>query len=139
MGSKILINSEMLSQPHIPKKLVHREKEFTQLSNAIGLVNTFVHGSIGSGRTLLLKHIIENYNTTKKARGSYIDCSLYQTTNAILHEILTALNSVVVSKSNYKLTKRLKTRIMRLGFPLVICLDHFDHLKEVEAINRILS
>ena len=118
---------------------MHREKEFTQLSNAVGLVNTFVHGSIGSGKTLLLKHVIESYNATKKGRAIYIDCSLYQTTNAIFHEILTALNSVVVSKSNYELTKRLKTRIRRLDYRITICLDHFEHLKEVETVNRILS
>ena len=129
----------MLSQSYIPEKLLHRDKEFTQLSNAIGLVNTFTHGSIGSGKTLLLKHVIEDYNTTKKGRAIYIDCSLYQTTNAIFHEILTALNSIVVSKSNYELTKRLKTKIRRLDYRVTICLDHFEHLKEVETLNRILS
>lgn len=139
MDSKILINPEALSQSYVPEKLSHREKEFTQLSNAIGLAHTFVHGSIGSGKTLLLKHIIENYNAKKNARAIYIDCSLYQTTNAIFHEILMSLNSIVSSKSNYELTKRLKTKVRRLDCPVTVCLDHFEHLKEVEAVNRILS
>lgn len=103
MDSRTLINPEALSQSYIPEKLLHREKEFAQLSNAIGLVNTFVYGPIGSGKTLLLKHVIKRYNTTKNGRALYIDCSLYQTTNAVFHETLTALNSIVVSKSNYEI------------------------------------
>ena len=44
-----------------------------------------------------------------------------------------------MSKSNYELTKRLKARIKHLDYPITICLDHFDLLKEVETVNRILS
>lgn len=139
MNQRILINPEALSQSFIPEKLLHREKEFTQLSNTMGLVNTFVYGQIGSGKTLLLRNVIDNYNTAKKGRAVYIDCSLYQTTNAIFHEILVSLNSIVSSKSNYELTKRLKAKIRRLDCPVIICLDHFERLKEVETVNRILS
>jgi len=139
MTSRILISSEALSQSYIPERILHREKELAQLSNAIGFVNTFVHGPIGLGKTLLLKHVIDDYNTTKRGRAIYIDCSLYQTTNAIFHEILTALNSIVVSKSNYELTKRLRVKLRRLDSPVTICLDHFEHLKEAETVNRILS
>lgn len=139
MGSKILINPGLLSQSYIPENILHRDKEIPQLSNSIGLVNTFVHGSIGSGKTLLLRSVIENYNTTKTGRAIYIDCSLYQTTNAVFHEILAALNRIVVSKSNYELTKRLRARIRHLDYRITICLDHFEHLKEVETVNRLLS
>ena len=139
MSPQIIINPEALSQSYIPEKLLHREKEFTQLSNVIGLANTFLYGPIGSGKTILIKRIIEDYDTTKNGRAIYIDCSLYQTTNAIFHETLMSLNSIVSSKSNYELTKRLKTKIRRLDCPITICLDHFEHLKEVETLNRILS
>ena len=139
MTSRILANPEVLPQSYIPERILHRDEELAQLLNTMGFVNTFVHGPIGSGKTLLLKHVIDDYNTTKKGRAIYIDCSLYQTTNAIFHEILTALNSIVVSKSNYELTKRLKVKIRHLDCPITICMDHFEHLKEVETINRILS
>jgi Cdc6-like AAA superfamily ATPase len=138
MTSKIILHSGVLSQSHFPEKLLNRDRELDLLSNAIGLVNTFLYGSIGSGKTLLIKKTIENYNT-KGGKAVYIDCSLYQTTNAIFHEILTALNSIVVSKSNYDLTKRLKSKISHLDCPITICLDHCDHLKEIETLNRILS
>jgi Cdc6-like AAA superfamily ATPase len=139
MDSKIILNPELLSQSYIPEKLLHRERELTQLSNSIGLVGTFIHGPIGSGKTLLVKRVIENFNSTKKGRVIYIDCSLYQTTNAIFHEILSSLNSIVSSKSNYDLTKRLKARLRHLDCRVTACLDHFDFLKEIETLNRLLS
>lgn len=49
------------------------------------------------------------------------------------------LNSIVSSKSNYDLTKRLKARIKRLNSRITVCLDHFEYLKEAETLNRILS
>jgi Cdc6-like AAA superfamily ATPase len=139
MKPKILLEQEVLSRSHIPEKLLHREKEFEQLSRVVGSVSTFVFGMLGAGKTLLLKKVIEDHNASNNVKAIYIDCSLYQTTNAVFHEILTSLNSIVVSKSNYELTKRLKSRIRQLEHPMTICLDHFNHLKEIETLNRILS
>lgn len=139
MDSKILINPEPLSQHFIPDELLHREKEIVQFSNTLSLTNTFVYGPNGSGKTTLVKKAIENFNSTKKGMIIYSDCSLYQTTNAIFHEILSSLNSIVSSKSNYDLTKRLKARLRHLDCRVTICLDHFDFLKEIETLNRLLS
>ena len=129
----------MLSESHIPENILHREKELIYLSNAINVVNTFVHGPSGSGKTLLIKKVIEDFNARRKGIAIYIDCCLYQTTNAIFHEILLSMNAIVSSKSNYDLTKRLKAKMRNLDSGLTICLDHFDRLKEIETVNRLLS
>jgi len=139
VGSRIIANIEVLSESHIPENILHREKELAHLSNAINVVNTFVHGPSGSGKTLLVKKIIEDFNARRKGIAIYIDCCLYQTTNAIFHEILLSLNTIVSSKSNYDLTKRLKAKMRNLGCGLTICLDHFERLKEIETVNRLLS
>ena len=139
MGSRIIASYEVLSESYIPENILHREKELTQLSNSINVVNTFVYGNSGSGKTLLIKKVIEDFNARRRGSAVYVDCSLYQTTNAIFHEILIALNTVVSSKSNYDLTKRLKARLRKLDYGLTICLDHFERLKEIETVNRILS
>jgi len=129
----------VLSESHIPENILHREKELIYLSNAINVVNTFVHGPSGSGKTLLIKKVIEDFNARRKGIAIYIDCCLYQTTNAIFHEILLSMNAIVSSKSNYDLTKRLKAKMRNLDSGLTICLDHFDRLKEIETVNRLLS
>lgn len=136
----ILLDSKMLSHQYIPDKILHREREMNELSMCLkNSINAFVYGPSGSGKTVIIKKVIENFNESSKGKAVYIDCSLYQTTNAIFHEALLFLNSIVSSKSNYELTKRLKAKIRNLDSPLIICLDHFEHLKEIETLNRILS
>lgn len=136
----ILINPKVLSHLHIPEKILHREKEKSQLLTCLrNSTNAFLYAPSGSGKTLMIKKAIQDFNETSRAKAIYIDCSLYQTTNAIFHEILLALNCIVTSKSNYELTKRLKAKIRNLDSTLTICLDHFEHLKEIETLTRILS
>jgi Cdc6-like AAA superfamily ATPase len=140
MNSRILINPEALSKSFVPEKFLHREKELSQLGYYLSnSINSFICGSLGSGKTTLIKRVIEGFNATKAGRAIYIDCSLYQTTNAIFHEVLLCLDSIVSSKSNYDLTKRLKARIRHLDSRIIICFDHFEHLKELETVDKILN
>jgi Cdc6-like AAA superfamily ATPase len=105
---------ETLSESYISENILHRENALAQLSNPINVVNTFVHGPSGSGKTLTIKKAVEEVNTNRKGCVIYIDCSLYQTTNAIFHEILLSISSIVSSKSNYDLTKKLKAKMRNL-------------------------
>jgi len=135
MNAKILINPEVLSQTYLPEKLLYREKEKTELtSNIKNHVNTFIYGPSGSGKTSLLKRAILDLPNDVKAK--YIDCSLYQTTYAILKEILPR-GDFILSRSNYELTKEL-VRYSR-ETRLVICLDESDKLKEKEMVAKLMS
>jgi Cdc6-like AAA superfamily ATPase len=139
VGSQIVTTHEVLTESYTPENILHRENELTQLSNAINVVNTFVYGPSRSGKTLLIKKAIDEANTNRKGCVVYVDCSLYQTTNAIFHEILLSMSSIVSSKSNYDLTKRLKAKLKNLDSGMTVCLDHFERLKEIETVNRLLS
>jgi cell division control protein 6 len=136
----ILLDPKVLSHQHIPGKILHREKERNEILSCLkNSLNAFIYGPSGSGKSVLIKKALEEFNESGRGKAVYIDCSLYQTTNAIFHEILLYLNCILSSKSNYELTKRLKAKIRNLELPITICLDHFEHLKEVETLNRILS
>ena len=37
------------------------------------------------------------------------------------------------------MTKRLKTRLRKIDCSITVCLDHFERLKEIETVNRLLS
>lgn len=118
-------------------EIPEREKEKLQLLNFLkNSVNTFVYGPYGIGKTTLIKSVIEEYND-KIGEAIYIDCLLYRTTNAVLREILFSLGSLIASKSNYELIKRLKQKTKK-SKP-VILLDHFEYLKDVEILSIILS
>lgn len=115
----------------------NRNKEKAQLLISLkNSINTFVFGPDGIGKTTLMKSVVEDYNS-KFGSAIYIDCSLYQTANAILRELLLSLGSVVASKSNYELIKRLKEK-MKKSKP-VIFLDHFENLKDTEILKMLLG
>jgi Cdc6-like AAA superfamily ATPase len=135
MNSKIIENHEILSHSHTPEKLLHREKILTQLkSNITNSVNTFIYGPCGSGKTSLVKKALQNFSSAK-GKAFYIDCSLYQTANAVLREMLS--DRPVFSRSNYDLLKRLCERAKNLK--LIICLDHAEKLKETEIASKFIS
>ena len=135
---KVISNPKPLSLNYVPEKVIYRESEISALLNSMEITNTFLFGPSGTGKTLILKKAIEEFNSINK-KAIYIDCSLYQTTNAIFQEILFSLGSIISSKSNYDLTKRLRSKISHLGIKVVACLDHFEYLKEIETLNRLLS
>jgi Cdc6-like AAA superfamily ATPase len=114
-----------------------RIKEKDMLLNALGnSINTFVFGLHGIGKTTMIKDIAEEYKS-KTGQPVYVDCLLYQTANAVLRETLLSLGSVIASKSNYELTKRLREKAKKLK--LAIFLDHFENLKSTDILNILLG
>ncbi|MGF3522765.1 MAG: ATP-binding protein, partial [Candidatus Bathyarchaeia archaeon] len=97
---------------------------------------TMVCGSPGIGKTTIIKSVVEEVNG-KLGQAIYVDYALYPTTNAVLREILTSLGSVIASKSNYELTKRLKEKTRKVK--LFIFLDHFENLKNSDILNILLG
>jgi len=106
------------------------------LSYVKNSINTFIFGPDGIGKTTLTKTVAEEVNS-KFGQAVYVDCSLYQTANAVLREMLLSLGSVIASKSNYELIKRLKEKT-RKPKPFVF-LDHFENLKNYEVLNILLG
>ena len=79
--SKIIIHPEAFSQLFLPDKLLHRDKERSQLLNNLrNFVNTFICGSCGSGKTTLAKHALTEFNASRIGHAVYTDCAVYQTT-----------------------------------------------------------
>jgi len=134
MNSKILASPEALSQNYVPDKLFHRDRQKTELlSYMANSVNTFVCGAPGLGKSAIAKHAIQEF----KGRSVYIDCSLYQTTNAVLREIISAISAPIFSRSNYDLLKRIKEKTK--NSKLAVCLDHFEYLTEPEVVGKLIG
>jgi len=134
MNSKIVVSPEALSQNYVPDKLFHRDRQKTELLNYMAnSVNTFVYGAPGLGKSAIAKHAIQEF----KGRAVYIDCSLYQTTNAVLREIISAISAPIFSRSNYDLLKRIKEKTK--NSKLAVFLDHFEYLSEPEAVGKLIG
>jgi len=133
--NQILINTEVLSPSYLPDRLLHRDKERTELANNLkNFINTFIHGPCGSGKTILVKHVIHDLND--KIITKYINCSVYQTTYSVLKEIIPK-SELIFSRSNYELTKELIRYAKEKRF--VVCLDNFEKLKEKDLLAKLMS
>jgi len=137
MNGKIVVNVEAFSQSFIPEKILHREKELAHLlHNLQNFVSTVIIGLCGSGKTLLIKRAVQNFNNSKKGNAYYIDCSVYQTTYSVLKEVIPR-SEFVLYRSNYELIKELLKQTKERKF--TICLDNFEHLKEKELITKFMT
>jgi len=117
--------------------LERRSKEKKLILDSIGnSVNTLVFGTQGTGKTTLIRSIVNEY-CDSIGNGIYIDCLIYQTANAILREILFSIGTLIASKSNYDLAKRLKERSRKLK--LAIFLDHSDNLRDHEILKFLFG
>jgi len=135
MNSQILLNPEVLSTACLPERLLHREKDKSELTNGLkNFVNTFICGPCGSGKTTLVKYAILSLN--KKISVAYIDCSIYQTTYSVLKEILPR-SEFVLYRSNYELIKELLKYAKDKRF--AVCFDNFEKLKDKDLIARLMS
>ncbi len=99
-------------------------------------ISTFVCGPQGIGKTTLIREVAKEVND-RIGQAVYVDCSLYQTANAVLRETLIALGSVIASKSNYELTKRLKEKSRKVK--LIVFLDHFENLKKHDILSILFG
>jgi Cdc6-like AAA superfamily ATPase len=118
-------------------EIAARKKEKAQLLGLLkNSINVFVFGPHGIGKTILIKTVAEEY-ANRFGQAVYIDCLLYQTANAILREILFSLGSVIASKSNYDLAKRLREKTRKVN--LVAILDHAENLKDYEILKFLFG
>jgi Cdc6-like AAA superfamily ATPase len=133
MDGNIIIKSDVLLRDYLPKRLLHREKELQQLKDNIGnRVNTIMFGSVGSGKTTLVKRVIKDF-TTEDIR--YIDCTLYDTSFSVLKEILPS-SKLILQRSIYELIKKLAKEVRQKK--LWICFDNFVRLKDTRIITKVM-
>jgi len=137
MSGGILVNADILSPSYMPDKLLHREKELSQLKrNLQNFISTFITGECGSGKTTLAKKALLCLGNSKKVCASYVDCAIYQTTYSILKEIVPR-SEFIFYRSNYELVKELMKQAKERKF--VVCLDNFESMKDYGLIAKFLS
>jgi len=69
---KIITSPGPLSPNYIPEKIIDRESEISTLLSSMEITNTFLFGASGTGKTLILKKAIEEFNSINK-KAIYID------------------------------------------------------------------
>ncbi len=135
MIKKLITHIETISHTYEPESIVFREKDRKRIISFIkNGISTFIYGPIGSGKSILMRSIAKEL----ESRLIYVDSTLAQTTNSILKEILSQINPLnTIPKTNSVLIDKLR-RHLRAN-RLTVCLDHFQHVKELDVVDKLIS
>jgi len=139
--TKLALNLEALKET----RFAYRDEEVSQIVLSMSNnVNTYVYGSVGTGKTTAVKHAIGKFNDAK-SKAIYVNCSICETEYAVLREIIDQINESFVQKifietrSNYDLVRRIKKEKERLPGLKVVVLDHIDALEEAKIVDGLLD
>lgn len=123
-----------LSEEYIPERLLFREKQVMQINevfenyNRIGMgTNILILGVTGSGKTSIVKRVIEEKNNS-----IYISCSNRKTS----HEVLKAFYEMKVKNQSTVLGETIKKL---KEDPKIIIIDEIDKVRDLNQLMNDLN
>jgi len=142
MYEGIIANPEVLEEDYVPPTLPCREVQKKELALCLSPIekglrpsDCFCHGKPGTGKTALVKHILEQIQDYTNAFAFHVNCWENKTLNQILEKIAVQANVFVTESSYSAKISRLKQKIKNK--PCVIALDEIDKIERKE-LNDIL-
>ena len=146
-GETLIKNETVLDYGYIPKLIPYREAQMRAMVNAIKPLfqkrrgrNLFVHGPPGVGKTVAMKHIIQELEEeTDEIMAFYINCWKKNTTYKILLEMCDVIGyKLVQNKRTEELLSILRTFI-NTSKSAVFIFDEVDKIEEMDIIYFILE
>ena len=133
----IVLNEEAFTDAFIPTKLLNRENQIREIRKRLRpalknrfIENIFLVGSSGTGKTVVVKWILENYF---KEISVYVDCWKHCTTHGVLVEILRNLQKPVHGREpTCELVRKLE-RLVK-SKKIIVCLDEVEKLKNFDLL-----
>ncbi len=143
MTSSVFINREVLRPDYIPESLPHREREIKRLTEVLAPLlrgerpsNVFIYGLTGTGKTAVVKYVLNRIQEYSMARGirsfafAYINCRHEDTTYRVLAHLIDSLGGKVpfTGLSTAEVFKRFKRLVDASSKVFVTVLDEVDFL-----------
>jgi cell division control protein 6 len=133
----IIVNEEALTEAFVPTRLLHREGQIREPERCLrpalenrSIENILLKGTSGTGKTTIVKWILENYF---KEISAYVNCWKYRTTHEVLKEILLELQIPVHGREpTGELTKSLEKIVKKKK--VIVCLDEVDRLDDFDLL-----
>jgi len=129
----IIADEEVLEDDYIPPDIPCREiqkKELAfclkRLENGRKSLDCLCYGKPGTGKTLLVKHVLNQLKEKTRVQTFYVNCWEKRTLAEILDEILVQSGIPVASSSCTAKYSRFKKMVKS---PIIIALDEVDKLK----------
>lgn len=142
----LFLDTMALDLEYVPKIVPYRENQQKYIAECIkplfnnrGGRNLFIFGSSGIGKTVALKHVLNELNQeTDDIITLYVNCWKKDTEFKILKDICDQLNyKFIANKSSDDLFEDVKKILNRKS--VVICFDEIDKIESTEIIYSILE
>ena len=136
-NGEIIFNELPLTEAFIPTRILHRESQLRELERCLkpalkkrSIENVFLVGPSGTGKTTLVKWILESYF---KEISAYVNCWKYRSTHEVLKEILLNFQVPVHGREpTGELIKLLEKLIQKKK--IIVCLDEVDQLNNFDIL-----
>ena len=142
MINGIIADPQVLEEEHIPENIPCREvqkREFafclSPIERRMKPLDCLCHGKPGTGKTLLVKYVLQQVNDYTNALSFYVNCWENKTLSLILDRLVEQAGMVLAERSYSLKMSRLKKRIG--SRPCVVALDEVDRLDR-KNLNDIL-
>jgi len=147
--STIFKNENVLLPEYLPEILPHRENQIKQLARNLLPAsqgrkpqNTFIFGPPGIGKTAVVKFVFREFEKYSGIKTIYINCWEFNTTQAILSELVINLGFPIPRRGWAKdeILSRLIEVLEKSKKALIVCLDEVDQLifKSQEVLYDLL-
>jgi cell division control protein 6 len=138
----IIVNPDVLEEDYIPQSIPCRESQKKELAFCLSPLqrrmkpfDCLCHGKPGTGKTALVRYLLNQISEATNALCFYVNCWENQTLNQILDELLKLTQIPIVERNNSVKIARLRNKI---GYKsCVIALDEVDKINQKE-LNNIL-
>jgi len=142
MSTEIIADPDVLEEEYIPQSLPCRDAQRTELvyclspfKKRIRRYDCLCHGSPGTGKTALVKYVLDQIRDNTTAMAFYVNCWENRTLNLILDRLVEQAGLVISEVSYSVKIARLKEKLKNKT--CIIALDEVDKLDRKE-LNDIL-
>jgi cell division control protein 6 len=161
-GPKIFKNRDAIRPDYIPQYLPHREEQIIRIGHILAPVlrgfrgsNLFIYGKTGTGKTAVVKHVLEHLlHKSREVNSpisiSYVNCRISGTNYRILADLGADLGIKIpfTGLATNEVYSRFKTSLDLQKILMIVVLDEIDTLVkdhgdsilyELTRINELLK
>ncbi len=148
--SDIFANREVLSPHYVPKHLLFRDRQISEIEKSLTPSlrgergrNVFIYGKTGTGKTSCIKYVVDKVKELPiiKAKITYINCRIYNSRYRVLSKIASD-HIPQYAKRGYGITdiyEKLINWIEEDGKILVVVLDELDIVRDLDDLLYTLT
>jgi len=135
----IIYNEQPLEESFPPTRLLHRDGQRDEIVRCLKpalkgrkINNLYLYGAPGTGKTALIKFILEN---EFPGMFAYVNCFKYSETKAVLREILWQFGVNLPESAD--VIKEFENFVKNKN--IIVCLDEVDQLEDPDKLLYILA